>query len=108
MIAVIFEALPHPERGEAYLDAAQQLRPLLADIDGFISIERFGSLAAPGKMLSLSFWRDEQAVRQWRNLDAHRRTQDAGRSTNFDDSRLRVAEVLRDNGLTQTDQNPTA
>src|SRR3546814_9676265 len=63
MIAVIFEAQPHPERGEAYLDAAQQLRPLLADIDGFISIERFGSLAAPGKMLSLSFWRDEPAVR---------------------------------------------
>src|SRR3546814_2383016 len=72
MIAVIFEAQPHPERGEAYLDAAQQLRPLLADIDGFISIERFGSLTAPGKMLSLSFWRDEQAVRQWRNLEERR------------------------------------
>ncbi|HEY9544936.1 MAG TPA: antibiotic biosynthesis monooxygenase [Solimonas sp.] len=106
MIAVIFEAQPHPERGEAYLDAAQQLRPLLADIDGFISIERFGSLAAPGKMLSLSFWRDEQAVRQWRNLEAHRRIQDAGRRTIFDDYRLRVAEVLRDYGMHQRDQAP--
>src|SRR3546814_19954122 len=64
MIAVIFEAQPHPERGEAYLDAAQQLRPLLADIDVFISIERFGSLAAPGTMLSLSFWHIYHAVGQ--------------------------------------------
>jgi heme-degrading monooxygenase HmoA len=73
MIAVIFEAQPHPDRRGAYLDAAESLRPLLAGIDGFLSIERFESLAEPGKILSLSFWRDEDAVKQWRNVEEHRR-----------------------------------
>lgn len=99
MIAVIFEAVPLPDRTDAYLDAAAHLRPLLAQVDGFISIERFQSLGEPGKILSLSFWRDEEAVRQWRNLEAHRRVQDAGRRAVFADYRLRVAQVLRDYGL---------
>ena len=75
MIAVIFEAQPRPGQTGAYLNAAAHLRPLLAQIDGFISIERFESLTEPGKILSLSYWRDEEAVRQWRNVDAHRRIQ---------------------------------
>jgi len=99
MIAVIFEAQPRPDRKGAYLDAAERLRPLLAQIDGFLSIERFESLTEPGKILSLSFWRDEDAVRQWRNVDEHRRVQGAGRKTIFADYRLRVAQVLRDYGL---------
>ena len=66
MIAVIFEAQPHPRARPDYLDAAERLRPLLAQIDGFVSIERFESLSRPGKLLSLSYWRDEDAVRQWR------------------------------------------
>ncbi|NGY03900.1 antibiotic biosynthesis monooxygenase family protein [Solimonas terrae] len=106
MIAVIFEAQPRSGQAGAYLDAASQLRPLLAGIDGFISIERFESLTTPGKLLSLSFWRDEQAVRQWRQLEAHRRVQTAGRLTIFDDYRLRVAEVLRDYGLHERDETP--
>lgn len=106
MIAVIFEAQPNPDRKSAYLDAAQQLRPLLSQIDGFISIERFESLTQPGKILSLSFWRDEEAVRQWRNVEAHRRIQGAGRETIFADYRLRVAQVIRDYGLHERAQAP--
>lgn len=99
MIAVIFEALPAPAHKQAYLDAAASLRPLLEQIDGFISIERFESLSQPGKLLSLSFWRDEEAVRQWRNLEAHRKVQATGRDRVFADYRLRVAAVVRDYGL---------
>lgn len=99
MIAVIFEAQPRPDGKGVYLDAAERLRPLLAQIDGFLSIERFESLTEPGKILSLSFWRDEDAVRQWRNVDEHRRIQRAGRQTIFVDYRLRVAQVIRDYGL---------
>jgi heme-degrading monooxygenase HmoA len=99
MIAVLFEAQPHRERLQAYLDAAESMRPLLADLDGFISIERFESLSQPGKVLSLSFWRDEAAIEQWRNLEAHRRIQATGRQTIFADYRLRVADVIRDYGL---------
>jgi heme-degrading monooxygenase HmoA len=99
MITVIFEAHPHCDRKGAYLDAAERLRPLLAQIDGFLSIERFESLTEPGKILSLSFWRDEEAVRRWRNVEEHRRIQRAGRQSIFADYRLRVAQVIRDYGL---------
>jgi heme-degrading monooxygenase HmoA len=99
MIAVIFEAQTNPAHKADYLDAAAVLRPQLDTFDGFISIERFESLSAPGKILSLSFWRDEEAVRNWRNLEAHRAIQAAGRDHIFDDYRLRVAEVKRDYGM---------
>ncbi len=106
MIAVIFEAQTHSDRKDAYLDAAATLRPLLAQIDGFVSIERFESLTQPGKILSLSFWRDEEAVRQWRALEQHREIQAAGRESIFADYRLRVASVMRDYGMNDRDQAP--
>ena len=106
MIAVIFEVQPHPDRADAYFDAAERLRPLLSQIDGFISIERFESLSQPGHLLSLSFWRDERAVEQWRNLEAHRAVQAAGRRSIFAGYRLRVAQVVRDYGLNDREQAP--
>jgi heme-degrading monooxygenase HmoA len=106
MIAVIFEAEAQEGQRQAYLDAAAQLRPLLADVPGFISIERFADLTNPDKVLSLSFWRDEEAVRQWRNLPAHRSVQTAARDHIFKDYRLRVAAVLRDYGMTDRGQAP--
>lgn len=99
MIAVIFEFEPADGRRNDYLEHAAALRPHLDTIDGFISIERFESLAQPGKLLSLSFWRDEQAIAQWRNLDRHRTAQQQGRAGIFSDYRLRVAEVARDYGM---------
>ncbi|MCW7539224.1 antibiotic biosynthesis monooxygenase [Aquabacterium sp. A7-Y] len=106
MIAVIFEVRPHEGRQPAYLDLAAGLAPRLADIDGFISIERFQSLSEPGRLLSLSFWRDEPAVAAWRRLEAHRAAQAAGREFIFEHYRLRVAKVLRDYGLRERDQAP--
>lgn len=106
MIAVIFEVGPHADRKDEYLDAAAALKPLLAGIDGFISVERFASLTQPGKILSLSFWRDEAAVQAWRNLETHRRMQEAGRGKLFADYRLRVAHVLRDYGMHEREQAP--
>lgn len=106
MIAVIFEVMIREGGKDAYLGAAASLRPLLEKIDGFLSIERFESLSEPGKLLSLSFWRDEEAVAQWRCLDAHRDVQRAGRSQIFADYRLRVAAVLRDYGMHDRDEAP--
>lgn len=106
MIAVIFEVLPHTQRRQDYLDAASALRPHLEEIDGFLSIERFESLSNPGKILSLSFWRDEEAVKQWRNFELHRSTQKAGRQVIFADYRLRVATVIRDYGMNERDEAP--
>lgn len=106
MIAVIFEVVPHAERKQDYLDAAARLRPQLEQMDGFISIERFASLSDPDKILSLSFWRDEEAVKGWRNHEEHRATQAAGRAGIFAGYRLRVAHVLRDYGLHEREQAP--
>jgi heme-degrading monooxygenase HmoA len=106
MIAVIFEVLPGEGQSEVYLETAAALLPSLESMDGFISIERFQSLTQPGKILSLSFWRDEQAVTQWRNTEVHRVAQAKGRGGVFRDYRLRVAEVLRDYGLRERDQAP--
>ena len=106
MIAVIFEVIPAPERKQEYLDLAAALRPELEKQDGFISIERFSSLTHEGKVLSLSFWRDEEAVRHWRRVEGHRLAQARGRSGVFSDYRLRVASVVRDYGMSERDEAP--
>ncbi len=106
MIAVIFEVRPADGRKDSYLEHAKRLRDELEQIDGFISVERFQSLTDPDKLLSLSFFRDEDAVIRWRNHERHRATQSAGRSGIFADYRLRVAHVLRDYGLNEREQAP--
>lgn len=106
MIAVIFEFWPDKSRKEEYFDIAGKLRGELEKIDGFISIERFESLSEPDKVLSLSFWRDEEAVKNWRNLEVHRHAQASGRSGIFKDYRLRVAQVERDYRLDERTHAP--
>lgn len=106
MIAVIFEVVPSSGGRDAYLAVAADLAPLLKNIDGFISVERFESLAIPGKLLSLSFWRDEAAVLAWRNGERHRLAQDAGRGGILADYRLRVCRVMRDYGMVERDEAP--
>ncbi len=104
MIAVIFEVWPKADRKQDYLSIAAELKPLLEKVDGFISIERFESLYEPGKILSLSFFRDEVAVKAWRDMIEHRRAQTKGRSEIFANYRLRVASVIRDYGMTEREQ----
>jgi heme-degrading monooxygenase HmoA len=106
VIAVIFEVAPHADRRGEYLALAAALRPRLDEVDGFISIERFESLSTPGKILSLSFWRDEAAVAAWRGLAPHRAAQARGREAVFADYRLRIAGVVRDYGMTDRIQAP--
>ncbi|MBS0539831.1 MAG: antibiotic biosynthesis monooxygenase [Proteobacteria bacterium] len=106
MIAVIFEVWPADGRKQAYLDIAASLKPELEQIDGFISIERFQSLVDDKKLLSLSMWRDEEAVKAWRNKTHHREAQAAGRGGVLRDYRLRVAAVVRDYGMTERDEAP--
>ena len=106
MYVVIFEVRPKPGREQDYLGIAQQLRAELEQIDGFVSVERFASLYNEGKMLSLSFWRDEAAVKRWRKHARHREAQQRGREDIFADYRIRVGTVVRDYGMTQRAQAP--
>lgn len=106
MIAVIFEVEPAEGRKNDYLDIAAALRPLVEKIEGFVSVERFQSLTEPRKILSLSFFEDEEAVRRWRTLSAHRSAQAKGRSVLFDDYRLRITQVIRDYGMFDRAETP--
>ena len=104
MIAVIFEVTPSEGRKDHYLSIAARLRPLLEDVDGFISVERFQSLTNPEKILSLSFFQNEDSIRQWRTLSTHREAQAEGREGIFTDYRLRIAHVIRDYGMFDREQ----
>ena len=106
MIAVIFEVLPAGGERDEYFDLAASLKPELSKIEGFISIERFQSLTDPDKVLSLSFWKDEASIAEWRNLEHHRAAQKIGRSSIFENYRLRIAEVVRDYGMNDRSQAP--
>lgn len=106
MIAIIFEVTPAEGRKQAYLDIAATMRPLVEQVEGFISVERFQSLTNPDKLLSISFFEDEAAVDRWRQLEKHRAAQEAGRGGLFAGYRLRVAHVLRDYGKEDRAQAP--
>lgn len=106
MIAVIFETMPAEGHASDYFDIAAALKPQLAGIDGFLSIERYQSLADPARYLSLSFWEDEAAIARWRNRSGHRAAQSAGRARILRDYRLRIAVVTRDYSLHDRAQAP--
>jgi len=106
MIAVIFELTAAPGRRQEYLDLAAGLKDEVSKFDGFVSIERFQSLTDPEKVVSISFWRDEDAVRRWRNVQKHREAQAKGRGGVFSSYRLRVCSVIRDYTMTERDQAP--
>jgi heme-degrading monooxygenase HmoA len=106
MIAIIFEVIPAEGQKDAYLDIAAEMRPMVEQVEGFLGVERFQSLTNPDKLLSLSFFEDEDAVLRWRKLAAHRNAQSKGRSGVFSDYHLRVARVIRDYGMIDRDQAP--
>lgn len=106
MTAVIFEGIPLEGRKNEYLSIAVDLKPHLMKMDGFVSIERYESLYNPGKILSLSFWKDDESVKNWRNTELHREAQIKGRQSIFKDYRIRIAEVTRDYGISDREQAP--
>jgi heme-degrading monooxygenase HmoA len=106
MIAVIFEFTPAEGRFKDYMDVVATLKAELAKAEGFISLERFESITNKGKFVSLQFWRDEECVRKWRNLQKHREAQKKGRGGIFKSYRLRIASVLRDYTMDERAQVP--
>lgn len=106
MIAVIFETFPKAENRQEYLDIATKLKPMLANIEGFISIERFASLQNENKILSLSFWENEEAIEKWRNIEQHRKGQAEGINHIFADYRIRVGQIIRDYGINDREEAP--
>jgi heme-degrading monooxygenase HmoA len=106
MIAVIFEFTPGEDRFADYKQLAEGLSEEVRNFDGFISIERFESITSKGKFVSLSFWRDEESVRKWRNVQKHREAQKKGRAGVFKSYRLRIAQVIRDYTMDERGEAP--
>jgi len=106
MIAVIFEFTPSPGRFPDYMRLVGELKPELDKAEGFISLERFESISTPGKFVSLQFWRDEESVAKWRNVQLHREAQKLGRGGIFASYRLRIAGVIRDYSMDGRAQAP--
>ncbi len=106
MFAVIFEVQPKPGREQDYLDIAADLKPEVERIDGFISVERFASIATKGRLVSISYWRDEAAVKRWREHTRHHLAQLSGRDQIFADYRITVAAVERQYGMHDRGQAP--
>ena len=106
MIAVIFEFTPAQGRFPDYLSLVEKLKPELDKAEGFISLERFESITTPGKFVSLQFWRDEESVAKWRNVQKHREAQKKGRGGIFASYRLRIAGVIRDYTMDSRGQAP--
>jgi heme-degrading monooxygenase HmoA len=94
MFAVIFEVQPKTQQFESYLGIAKILRPELEQIDGFVENIRYRSLTREGSILSVSTWRDEQALVRWRNHTQHHGAQERGRAEIFSDYHLRVGELM--------------
>jgi len=106
MIAVIFEFSAAEGRFADYKALAEGLAEEVRKIDGFLSIERFQSITDPKRFVSLSFWRDEEAVKKWRNVQKHREAQAKGRGGIFSGYRLRICEVIRDYGMNARGEAP--
>ena len=106
MIAVLFEVEPEEGMTGPYLEMAAKMRALVETVPGFISVERFESITNPGKLLSLSFWENEAAMENWRQMAEHRAAQTAGRNRMFKGYRLKVVSVMRDYGKHDRDDAP--
>lgn len=99
MFSVIFEVQPRADRWDDYFGYAKLLRPELEKIDGFIDNTRYRSARRPGRLLSLSTWRDEKAVIRWRTHATHVEVQGKGRREVFDQYHLRVGQITADTHL---------
>jgi heme-degrading monooxygenase HmoA len=106
MFVVVFEVQPKPGREQDYLDIAASLKPDVERIEGFISVERFQSMTNPGKLVSVSYWQDDAAVKRWREHAKHHLAQLSGRGQIFADYRITVAEVERQYGMFERAQAP--
>ncbi len=105
-IIVLFEVIPTKEGKEKYLELASMLRPMLANIDGFISGERFQSLNNEDKLLSINIWESEEALMKWRNNLEHRMSQAKGKNKLFTSYKITVCNSIREYTDTNREEAP--
>jgi len=96
VIVAIIEFRIRPGAEPLYAQWAEKLHARVHEIEGFLSVERFESRTRPGTWLSLSYWRDAEALAAWRRDADHIKGMAAGKRDVFADYRIVVATVERD------------
>jgi heme-degrading monooxygenase HmoA len=77
-----------------YDDAAAQMGALVETYPGFLGVE--SARDADGFGVSVSYWRDLEGLRAWRDDVEHRTTMHAGQESWYRSYHVRVARVERE------------
>lgn len=92
--AVIFTARMSAD-GQGYAAMAETMSRLAAEQPGYLGKES----AFEGVEITVSYWRDLEAVAAWKAVVEHEAAQRLGRERWYDAYRVRVARVERDYGF---------
>ena len=106
-IIVLFEVTIKDGKIEYYLKRANELKEYLKNIKGFVRAERFSSLIVEGKLLSMTVLEDEESIKKWRNMEAHRLRQKAGRDNDFTNYKITVVKTVREYEMNDRENAPT-
>lgn len=74
---------------------------LAAQQPGYLGIESVRDESGLG--ITVSYWRDVESARAWKDVAAHRVAQSRGRERWYEDYRVRIATVHRDYTLASSD-----
>ncbi len=92
--AVIFTSVLI-EDTEEYQKVSADLEALAEKQDGFLGFEA----ARSGLGLFISYWKDEEAIQNWKAVASHEIAQKRGREEWYDKFQVRVAKVERAYGF---------
>ncbi|GGK81277.1 antibiotic biosynthesis monooxygenase family protein [Mangrovihabitans endophyticus] len=93
-VAVIFTST-RTEGDHGYAAMADAMVTLAGKQPGFLGIEA----ARDALGITVSYWTDQQAARDWKQVSAHLVAQRRGREAWYRDYRVRVATVEREYGM---------
>ncbi len=68
---------------------------LAREQEGFIDVES-ASRTSDGFGITVSYWRDLESIRKWKNVSEHAAAQKMGREAFYQNYRLRIARVERE------------
>lgn len=89
--AVIFSSLKI-EEDKGYEKMATRMVDLANQQDGFLGVEA----AREDIGITVSYWRDEEAIRKWKENEEHMIAQKKGQETWYKNYKIRIAKVVRD------------
>lgn len=99
--AVVFSSVATGEDTDGYQRMAARMQELAEQQPGYLGIE--STRGDDGVGITVSYWRDEDSIRNWHSVAEHREAQRLGREKWYRRFRLRVCRVERAYGLDGSD-----